>query len=241
MEQLLEATKLHPYFKQRIKSEDHMLETIYIWYLFSSNLDKQLTIPIPKDTDNLELFFCTFLRPFPFTMSDTPAIVAKSWVFQACVEGPTGPIGTCEYDFEASCGNLVIVLLRTFTDLSSFPRIFIAPDRHTSCSPIKHVVMRLLGISYQFKLSMNAEPAISRLPCLMAVALIGCDCAAFIVRTLLFALIYQIISRQSRLFYTTSSLGRPASMNFTFIYFLIFYRLPFNIYQFSSTHSFIVD
>lgn len=137
--------------------------------------------------------------------------------------------------------SLGIVLLRTFTDLSSFPRIFIAPDRHTSCSPIKHVVMRLLGISYQFKLSMNAEPAISRLPCLMAVALIGCDCAAFIVRILLFALIYQLISRQSRLFYTTSSLGRPASMNFTFIYFLIFYRLPFNIYQFSSTHSFIVD
>lgn len=117
-----------------------------------------------------------------------------------------------------------IVLLRAFTDLSLLPRIFIAPDRHTSCSPIKHVVMRLLGISYQFKLLMNTEPAISRLPCLIVVALIGCVCAAFIVRILLFALIYQLISRQSHLFYTTSSLGKPASMNFTFIYFSIFYR-----------------
>lgn len=159
-------------------------------------------------------------------MSDTPAIVAKSWVFQACVEGPTGLIWTCEYDFEASCGSLVI-RHRPFTSFHWFTitsKNFIAPDRHTSCSPIKHVVMRLLGISYQFKLLMNTEPAISRLPCLMVVALIGCDCAAFIVRILLFALIYQLISRQSRLFYTASSLGKPASMNFTFIYFSIFYR-----------------
>ena len=45
--------------------------------------------------------------------------------------------------------------LRTFTDVSIFPRIIIASERHTSCNPIKHVDMRLLGISYQFKLLMN--------------------------------------------------------------------------------------
>lgn len=67
--------------------------------------------------------------------------------------------------------------LRTFTDLSVFPRIIIAPGSHTSCNPIKHVVMRLLGISYLFKLF--DEPALSRVSCFMIVVLIGCDCAAF--------------------------------------------------------------
>lgn len=145
-------------------------------YPFSSNL----YLTIPKDIDDLELFFFALFSGPSHSLCPIPLLLQqKVGFFRLKSRVPLDPFEAVSPKPVVEVLSLGIVLLRAFTDLSVFPRIIIAPGRHTSCNPIKHVVMRLLGISYQFKHLMNSEPAISRLPCLMIVALIGCNCAAF--------------------------------------------------------------